>query len=425
MILQLGTGAFLRGFLDWMLHETAYEGRVVVSGLTRGGSVEALREQGLGFTHTLRGLKGGTRVDARVSNSVLTEAVDPYKEWDRLRAVAMDPELRLVVTNSTEAGLVWRPASSPNPCPEPFAAKLAALLIARFHALGAEAPGLLVTPTELVQDNGPALRSLVLAHALEWGTDESFAGWLDDCVTFASTLVDRIVSKEPTEDDPLAISSEPYHLWVLEDGGALGGILDLQGLNVHSVADLAPWRERKVRLLNGGHACMVFTGLLDGLCHVRDAMEHPVHRAFLERCLREEVLPGLTGDTEELEAYLGDVLERFSNPFLDHRLDAIRLNSHAKVHVRILPAMRDHAARTGCLPQGLTTALAAFLLLYREASSGDEADVLVRYCGRTPAQALEDPVLFPPESLAGLDDLPAAVSEAAARLERDVQGALA
>ncbi len=424
MILQLGTGAFLRGFLDWMLHEVSYEGRVVVSGLTRSGSVEALRECDLRFTHTLRGLRGGTRVEEQLSNTVLTEAVDPYAEWDRLRAVAMDPELRLVVTNSTEAGLVWRPASSPNPCPEPFAAKLAALLVARFHALGSGAPSLLVTPTELVEDNGPALRTLVLRHALEWGTDESFTGWLDGHVRFVSTLVDRIVSKEPSEGDPLAISSEPYHLWVLDDGGALGEVLDLEGLNVHSVSDLAPWRERKVRLLNGGHACLVFTGLLDGLVHVREAMEQPIHRAFLERCLREEVLPGLSGDPAELEDYLADVLERFANPFLDHRLDAIRLNSHAKVHVRILPAMREHVARTGSLPPGLTTALAAFLLVYQGASSGDEADVLVRYSGKSPAQALADPVLFPPESLKGLDDLPAAVTEAAARLKRDVKAAL-
>lgn len=425
MILQLGTGAFLRGFLDWMLHEAGYEGRVVVSGLTRGGGVDALRAGDLRFTHALRGLRDGGSVDERFVNSILTEAVDPYAEWDRLRAVAMDPDLALVVTNSTEAGMAWKVASSPNPCPEPFSAKLAALLIARFHALGDGAPPLLVTPTELVEDNGSRLRELVLRHAAEWGTDESFNAWLDDKARFASTLVDRIVSKAPTEDDPLAISSEPYHMWVLEDEGALGQVFDVRGLNVRTVSDLAPWRERKVRLLNGGHACLVFTGLLDGLVHVQDAMEHPGHRAFLERCLREEVLPSLAGDRADLEAYLDDVLERFANPFLDHRLDAIRLNSHAKVHVRLLPAMRDHAARTGALPPGLTTALAAFLVLYRDARTGDEPDVIARYGGKTPAEALADPILFPAETLAGLPDLPAAVVEAAGRLQRGVQAALA
>lgn len=423
MILQLGTGAFLRGFLGWMLHESGYDGRLVVSGLTRGGSAAALRAQGLRYSHTLRGLSGGATVDSTFTNGVIDEALDPHADFERLKDVARDPALRLVVTNATEAGMAWTVASAPNPCPDPFAAKLAALLVARFHALGDGAPPLLVAPTELVEGNGPRLRELVLRHAGEWGTDEAFEPWLDGTTRFVDTLVDRIVAKAPTTADPLAISSEPYHLWALADGGALGEVLDTRGLNVVSAPDLAPWRERKVRLLNGGHACLVFTGLLGGLVHVADAMNDEVHRAFLERCLREEVLPTLAG--EGLEGYLDDVLERFANPFLDHRLDAIRLNSHAKVHVRLLPAMRDHAARTGALPPGLVTALAAFLLLYRDAQAGDDAEVLARYRGRRPSEALADPVLFPPESLAGLQDLPAAADEAAALLEHDVLAALA
>jgi len=423
MILQMGTGAFLRGFLGWMLREARYDGRVVVSGLTRGGSAAALRAQGLRFSHTIRGLSGGATVDTTLTNEVIGEALDPYADFERLKDVARDPALRLVVTNATEAGMAWAAASAPSPCPDPSSAKLAALLVARFHALGDAAPPLLVAPTELVEGNGRRLRELVRRHADEWGTDESFGPWLDGTTRFVDTLVDRIVAKAPTADDPLAISSEPYHLWALADEGALGEVFDTRDLNVVSAPDLAPWRERKVRLLNGGHACLVFTGLLGGLVHVADAMNDDVHRAFLERCLREEVLPTLAGDG--LEAYLGDVLERFANPFLDHRLDAIRLNSHAKVHVRLLPAMRDHAARTGALPKGLVTALAAFLVLYRDAEGGDDGEVLARYRGRSPSEALADPVLFSPDSLAGLEDLPAAADEAAARLERDVSAALA
>lgn len=418
MILQLGTGAFLRGFLDWILFERGYDRPVIASGLTRGGGAALLRARGGTFTHAVEG--------ASFRNTVLDEVLDPYEEWERLREVAADPSLEWIVTNGTEAGMTWREAPAPEPCPEPFAAKLAALLLARFRA--SPAAELLVTPTELVEDNGRRLRELVRAHARAWEAPSEFDGWLDDRVRFVGTLVDRIVSGAPTTDDPLAIASERYLLWVLERPEGLRDVLDVGALNVHGVDDLTPWRERKVRVLNGGHACLVFPGLLLGLEHVHEGMEHAALGPFVRRCLAEEVLPTLAGERAELEAYLDDVLARFENAWLRHRLDAIRLNSHAKVRARLLPAMRDHAARTGALPPGLTTALAAFLLVYREATDGDEVEVLARHHAGWreggAAGVLADLVLFPPEELAGLEGLAEEVEGRVAALERDLVGGL-
>lgn len=374
MILQFGTGAFLRGFLDWMLYERGAEEHLVVSGLTRSRSAAALHQAQGRFTHVIRGLQGGETLDRSFENDVIDEVVDPYSDWERLREIARDPELRWIVTNATEAGMVWEPASTPNPAPDPASAKLAALLVHRFHQLE-DAPVLWITPTELVEDNGPLLRDLVLRHAAEWGTDESFEAWLDERVRFVSTLVDRIVAK----GEGLDLESEPYHLWVIE--GELPP--PMEGLPVTVAPDLAPWRERKVRLLNGGHGTLVFTGLLLGHEHVIDAMRDPVQRAFSERTLREEVLPTLEGEPAELEAYLGGVLERFENPFLAHRLDAILLNSHAKVQARLLPAMRESTQP----PVGLATSLAAFLLVYR---GRDEGELLDRYRSASPAELLSD-----------------------------------
>ena len=429
MILQLGTGAFLRGFLDWLLHQSGSDMPLIVSGLTRGRSVEVLRGRELRYGHALRGLAGGTTFDERLTNTAITEACDPYQDWNRLRTIASSPDLRLIVTNATEAGMTWEVASAPNPAPEPFAAKVAALLLRRFHELGdTDGANLWVVPTELVEANGDRLRELVLRHADEWGSD-GFPEWLDARVRFVNNLVDRIVSKAPTDEAPLAISSEPYLYWALENAQDLVDWLPCEHPGVVSVADLKPIGERKVRCLNGGHACLVFTGLLAGLTHVADALEHPVQRAFLEHCLRAEILPTLAGDPAELSAYVDDVLERFANPFLDHRLDAILLNSHAKVHVRLLPAMRDHVTRTGSLPPGLTTAFAAFLAVYRGRTQGDDAGVLERYqaawAAGGVADVLADRVLYPAASLAGLEGLAEALEAALAGLASDVESTLA
>ena len=393
-VLQLGTGVFLRGFFLWMLREAGFRGRVTVASLTEQGGVERFRRGGGAFHHWVRGWRAGLEVDELGRNGVITEWCDTYREWPRLREIAARPELRIVVTNATEAGPVWRPEAPGGSCPRSFPAKVTALLHARFEALGDTAESaLLVLPTELVEGNGRLLRGLTARHAEAWDRGSAFAEWMERRVRFADTLVDRIVAKPSTKDaaeiarrtggaiDPLAITSEPYHQWVLADDGVTEDLLGLRaaGLHVVSAADVTPWALRKMRLLNGGHACLVFTGLLAGKECVADVLEDELHRTFVTKCLHEEIAPTLGETVEDPHGFVERTLERFANPHLRHRLEDIRLQSHAKVKVRILPSLRDAWHMQQRVPRRLATAFAAFLLVMRDARDAEEDVILDRY----------------------------------------------
>ena len=231
-VLQIGDGVFLRGFVDWMIdvanEKGTFDGGVAIAKARPGGSLGRFEAQENLFTVLLRGRVDGAEVVERRIVSTVQAALDPHVEWRRFLEIGVSRDLRFVVSNTTEAGIVdVREPFDPDVCPKSFSAKLAALLAARWSALGPDAPGLVTLPCELIEANGARLREIVIAHARRWGLDPAFVSWIEEKNVFADTLVDRIVPGFPSAEketlfrewgyeDPLAVAAEPFHVWVIQ-----------------------------------------------------------------------------------------------------------------------------------------------------------------------------------------------------------------
>lgn len=389
-ILQIGEGVFMRGFVDWMVDvangKGVYAGAVAVAAPRRHDRPPALRAQESLYTVLLRGRVDGADVVERRVVTTIRAALDPYAEWDEMRRIAASPALKFLVSNTTEAGIVdVAEPYEPAVCPDGFPAKLAALLKARFDALGGEnAPGLVVLPCELIENNGAALRRIVLEHANRWGFEPAAVRWIRERCRFYDTLVDRIVPGYPKDEaerlfaewgyeDPLAIAAEPFHIWVIEAPADVAEALPLHkaGLNVVWTDDIKPYRERKVRLLNGTHTASALAAFLAGLDTVGEMVADPLFSRVVKRLAFDEIAPCvLLPEAERLE-YARSVLERFANPYIRHELISIAFNSVSKWRVRLLPAVRDALAAGRGTPSLIAFSLAALVRFYQGRPQGE------------------------------------------------------
>jgi tagaturonate reductase len=394
-VLQIGEGNFLRGFIDWMLHECRKQGRyagsIAVTQPRPSGrpKIEALTRQDGLYTLVTRGLVNGEPTESREILSSFREAIDPYAEWKRFLAIAESPELQLVVSNTTEAGLRYVPEALTEG--EPLAgypAKAAYLLYRRYQRYeGAADRGLVFLPCELLERNGDELLRCVLQHSEDWGLPDAFRDWVKQHNRFINSLVDRIVTGHPGEQqaetwfadwgyrDSMVNTAEPYHFWAIEAEDELGGLLPLRaaGMNVVWTQDLKPYQTRKVRILNGAHTLMTPIALLNGLESVRETMNHAELSAFVRATVRENIIPVLPMAEEELHAYADSVFERFLNPFIHHRLADIAMNTISKFRTRLLPTIEAYRARGEEVPDRLAYAVAGLLRYYRvkRTDSGD------------------------------------------------------
>lgn len=381
-VVQFGTGAFLRGFVEYFLDEAARtggtRGRVVMVGSTGSGRDRVIAEQGGLYTLCMRGREKGEVRDEKRVIGVVSRALSAATEWEAVLACARSPDLRLVFSNTTEVGIVLDPDDDPEAAPpRSFPGKLTRFLWERARATGFDpAAGVVVVPCELVESNGELLREMVLELAVRWELGTEFRRWVLEAVSFCNTLVDRIVPGTPAPAqhaeleaelgyrDALLTVSEHYGLFVVEGDDALRarlGFAEVPGVVV--TRDVAPYRERKVRLLNGGHTVMVPAALLAGCTTVREAMEHPVIGRFLRRALLDEVVPTL--DAPGSAEFAEGVLDRFANPFVEHELIDITLHGTAKMKVRVVPSILRYADRFGRVPQALACGFAAHLLFLR------------------------------------------------------------
>ena len=385
-IVQFGGGNFLRGFVDWVVDvlnaETDFGGGIVIVKATPG-VYDDLDAQNCLFTTYLHGIQDGAFVEETRLISAVNRTVYPYQDFDAYLALARQPELRFIFSNTTESGIVFsaddRPADEP---PATFPAKLTRFLHERYlHFAGAPARGCIIIPTELIVDNATRLREIILKYASLWKLEKGFADWIMGHNLFCNTLVDRIVSGYPEADaerlfaelgyqDRLLAAGEIYHSWIIE---ALPTLLDEfpvdrteTALNVQVVDDAAPYRTVKVRLLNGAHTSLTPLGILLGIESVREAMEHEALASFLSGLVFQEIIPSVTeAPPDELEAFARDVFDRFRNPHIHHRLLTIALNSSSKVKERILPSLLGYLEIRGELPERLVIAFAAFIRLYQ------------------------------------------------------------
>ena len=382
-IIQFGEGGFLRGFVDWMVQKMndngTFSGNVVVVQPIADGMCDMLTAQNCGYTHVIRGIEG---VDKTVVNSI-SRCVKPYDDFDAYLALAENSDFRFIVSNTTEAGIVFSAEDKITDAPpKTFPAKLTILLKRRFE-LGL--PGFVFLPCELIDRNGDNLKKCVLEYARLWELVEKFCTWVEEENIFTNTLVDRINTGYPRGEnlelgyeDNMVNTSEYFHLWVIETDYDLERELSFSsaGLNVIVTKDkLEMYRTRKVRILNGAHTSLVPYALLSGFDTVKSCVDDKVMREHIRKCVFDEIIPTLDLPKDELVEYAESVIERFENPYIKHYLSAIALNSVSKFKVRVLPSLLEYIKRYGKMPETLLFAFAKLIEFYKTDMTNDDADV--------------------------------------------------
>ncbi|WP_060980990.1 tagaturonate reductase [Vibrio splendidus] len=389
-IIQFGEGNFLRAFIDWQF-DLLNEYTDFNSGITIVRPIDASHpkldtQHGL-YTALIRGIneQGENVSQPRVISSVNRELL-AYGEYEEVLRVAENPELEWVVSNTTEAGIVYNAQDTLDAFPPAsFPAKLTQFLYHRYqHFNGCNNKGLIHLPCELIDANGDKLKEIVLKYANIWDLEPEFSKWISTSNTFCSTLVDRIVTGNPKEEtetieselgykDNFIVAAEYYYLFVIQGPSWLQEKLRLSecGLNIKIVDDIKPYKERKVGILNGAHTAMVPAAYLSGLNTVSEAMEDQDILNYLDCLLDHEIIPSLDMNEQDLMSFKDSVLDRFRNPYIKHYLISISLNSMTKFKTRLLPQLITYTKSTGTAPKYLSFSLAALYCFYL-GKRGDE-----------------------------------------------------
>lgn len=387
-VLQFGEGNFLRAFTNYWFdvanEKAGWNGKCVLvkprGSHGRKTQIEILNEQQGLYTLYLRGNVAGEKIDRKRVISSVSRCLNPTDskaDFDALMALAASPALEYVVSNTTEAGIVYDPGCrlEDAPCAS-FPGKLTQVLYRRYQAgLG----GLIILPCELIDNNGKELRSCVNRHIQDWGLEEGFRDYVNEQCTFCSTLVDRIVpggirdeeelarlnQENGYQDDAIDVG-EVFGVWNIEGPAWLEDKLPFKaaGLNCPVVPDVVPYKKRKVRILNGAHTGFTLGAYLAGCDIVRDAMHVDEIRGFMNKMLYDEVIPTLPLDKQDLQDFAAAVQDRFDNPFVNHELLSISLNSTSKWRARVMPTFLDSVAMNGTLPKCITMSFAAYIAFY-------------------------------------------------------------
>lgn len=394
-VIQFGEGNFLRAFIDWQIdrlneHTSFNAGVVIVRPIDTDFPPSLNTQDGL-YTTLIRGIneQGEAVRNPRIIHSVNRE-LNCYKQFNDVLALAHNPNIRMIVSNTTEAGICYHEGDQfDDQPPQSFPAKLTRLLFERYqHFNGASDKGWVLMPCELIDYNGEELRKLVLLYAHHWQLSDAFIEWVSQANTFCSTLVDRIVTGFPRDEhdalqeefgyqDQFVDTAEYFYLFVIQGPASLVQELCLdqlpadQAMNIRIVDDIRPYKERKVAILNGAHTSMVPVAFLAGLNTVGEAMADEQLGEFVKETMFNEIIPTLSLPKDELESFANDVLDRFRNPFIQHQLLSISLNGMTKYRTRILPQLLRYQQQHGELPHHLTFALAALIAFYRGDRDGE------------------------------------------------------
>lgn len=403
-IIQFGEGNFLRAFVDWIIwntnQKTNFNASVVVVQPIDKGMVEWLNGQDCLYHVNLQGRLNGEAVNTLERIDVISRALNPYSQNAAFMALADQPEIRFVISNTTEAGIAFDPSCKFSDAPaSSYPGKLTQLLYRRFKTFnGDPKKGLIIMPCELIFLNGHHLKKCIFEYIDLWKEDfgadyETFKDWVTNYNYVCATLVDRIVPGFPRKEiaqiqekvgyaDNLVVQAEIFHLWVIEKPTNMS-IEDLRaefpaekaGLHVLIAESEAPYHERKVTLLNGPHTVLAPVAYLSGLNIVRDACNHDVIGKYIYKVQFEELMETLNLPMDELKQFANDVLERFNNPYVDHAVTSIMLNSFPKYQTRDLPGLKVYLERKGELPKGLVLGLAAIITYYKGGVREDGAPI--------------------------------------------------
>ena len=389
-VIQFGEGNFLRAFVDWIIWNTNQKtdfnaGVVVVQPIERG-MVDMLNAQDGLYHVNLQGIDKGQPVDSIQMIDVINGGLNPYTQNSEFMALAEDPNIRFVISNTTEAGIAFDPSCKLDDKPaSSYPGKLTQLLYRRYnHFNGDRSKGFIILPCELIFLNGKELKKCIYRYIDLWNLGEGFKTWFEEACGVYCTLVDRIVPGYPKDtieqiherigfNDNLVVKGEIFHLWVIEAPESVAAEFpaDKAGLNVLFVPSEAPYHERKVTLLNGPHTVLSPVGYLSGLDTVKECVEDPEVGAFVKKVMYEELMETLNLPKPELQAFADSVIERFVNPYVKHFVTSIMLNSFPKYKTRDLPGLKTYLERKGELPKGLVLGLAAIITYYKGGKRGD------------------------------------------------------
>ena len=401
-VIQFGEGNFLRGFFDYFLDvmnkQGLYDGKAVVIQPRAGGKCALLNGQNSKYNLYLRGIENGAVKCEHHFVESISRCIDPYKCFEEYMSLADNPDFRFIVSNTTEAGIAFDDTDKfeDMPC-KGFPAKLTQLLYRRYKkGLG----GFIILPCELIDNNGAELKECVLKYADLWNLENGFADWIESENQFANTLVDRIVTGYPNDetkdihpDDKFLDTAEIFHLWVIEGNFEEELPLQKAGFNVVWTDDAKPYKKIKVRILNGAHTSLVAGALLSGIETVGEAMNDEIALAFLNKCMKEEILPTI-GENEESISFANSVSDRFRNPFIAHKWRSIALNSVSKISVRVLPTLLEYKEQNGTYPKGLSLALANLIYFYKNDTPEDAENIISAMKNGSIAEILADTSLW-------------------------------
>lgn len=380
---QFGTGGFLRGFVDFFVDAANRQGRFLgrIVAISSTGSVRdrSLNEQDGFYTLVVQGVEAGQAKQEHWIIASVSRAVSAPNDWNSVLRLAHNPDLELVFSNTTEVGIAADPSDSASSCPpRSFPGKLTRFLFERAqHFDFALDRGVVVVPCELIENNGDRLREIVLAVSDQWDLGGAFTDWLERAVPFCNTLVDRIVTGAPDAmqreelgsflgyRDELITVCEPYRQFVIEADESTRGRIGFASSDpaILLTTDVTPYRERKVRLLNGAHTILVPIALMCGCRTVFDAVRDDAVGQFIRLAMFDEIAP--TVDAPGADEFAEHVIDRFANPFIEHVLSDISLHGTTKMRVRVVPSIAGYTERNGRFPPSLTFGFAAYLLFMR------------------------------------------------------------
>jgi len=421
-IIQFGEGGFLRAFVDWIVfnmnEKTDFNSSIVVVQPIEHGLIDQLNAQDGLYHLNLQGIDNDQPVDSIQLIDVISRGLNPYKQFEDYLKLAENPDMRFIVSNTTEAGIAFDPACKLTDAPaKSYPGKLTQLLFHRYKTFnGAADKGFIIFPCELIFHNGQMLKKCIHKYIKLWELGEDFLNWFDNACGVYSTLVDRIVPGYPKDtidqileriqiEDKMVVKGEIFHLWVIEapEKVAKEFPADKAGLNVLFVPSEKPYHDRKVTMLNGPHTVMAPVGYLAGLNTVSEILGHEDLGRFVNKVMFTELMETLDLPKDELEKFGKAVLDRFRNPFVNHYVTSIMLNSFPKFKTRDLPGLKTYLERKGELPKGIVLGLAAMCTYYKggkrgkdEISLNDEQqiiDLLAELWGTGSTQTIAEGVL--------------------------------
>ncbi len=382
-VIQFGTGVLLRGLPDYFIDKAnkngVFNGRILVVKSTTGGDLARWEKQNFSFTHVIRGISNNALIDTHHINHSISRVLRADIQWLEILQSVENPLIKLIVSNTTEQGLVYEQERLHNGVPISFPTRLLALLYRRFQALG-DSPDaeLLIIPTELIDKNGDLLKKYLVEGAHYNQLSDGFLEWLNRRIYFCNSLVDRIVPGTPGPEelheiegiigysDPYLIVSEPYALWAIEGGQRVKEILSFAQINleVKIVDDITTFKELKLRLLNGAHTLSCGKALYDHFSTVHEAMNNQDFLAFMQSIMSfiRESMP-VTIDSHEMVTFSNEVLSRFANPYIRHQWKSIIFNYTDKVAIRVMPLVKSYFAKHDFLPEIIIEALTYYFKL--------------------------------------------------------------